>query len=408
MAQATDTAVHTGETTTPDSASGALPVHSRIALSPLFEGSEHLLLGNGAELHFPTGDVPAVNRPLYVGSDFNGDNVKYLTYGQVVTLGGDFYGNPKAPISTTPPDPLTAFQHAYASLTNANITEVNNILGILDEEIQAVRDAIAAGKPPSSAYAQLGDKLSYEWNIATGGKFGLDPNGRYLALAAVNWDHFGDHAVIAYRAGHTWAMQTAAAIQGSNKTAPAKLVTLGHAYAINAFADHFLTDLFSAGHLRTPRKELYDQCTPGTVGSLLARCMHDEDCMYGLIVHNSRGEMWTAYGDKRLRDKPDADNLQRVQAAVQASVDDVWAAYQTQSVPQTMRALDMIPDLARARDRTNRENHSPLFTLDNNGRVQCRKKLSDVTDFEWGWFACATTLAELKVLGWPKAPTIEG
>src|SRR5262249_7686351 len=155
------------------------------------------------------------------------------------------------------------------------------------------------------------------YNVATGGENGLDPNGRYLALAPVNWDHFGDHAGRAYEAGHQWAVQDASSLQDSSRTPDQKLVALGNPYAYNALADHFLTDLFASGHLRTPRKELHDQCgviNGDPVGDLLARCMHNQDNWYGLTVYNANKETWTCYGDNRLCDTPDAQNLTRVEA----------------------------------------------------------------------------------------------
>ena len=157
----------------------------------------------------------------------------------------------------------------------------------------------------------MGDSLSKKWNVATGGGSAVTdwlPMGRYLNLAAENWDHFTGFAIIAYRAGHEIAMDKAAQIKGAGVSAEEAEARLEEAYAINAFADHFLTDLFSAGHMRAPRRELYQQVmTPvpgfsGSLGSLLCRSMHDEDSRNGLKVWNKAGESWTAYGDKRLFD----------------------------------------------------------------------------------------------------------
>lgn len=55
-----------------------------------------------------------------------------------------------------------------------------------------------------------------------------------------------------------------------------------------AFACHFLTDYFSAGHIRVPRVELPEHVTPAIVGSLLSG-----------LMHNKQGERWIAYGDGR-------------------------------------------------------------------------------------------------------------
>ena len=71
----------------------------------------------------------------------------------------------------------------------------------------------------------------------------------YVGLALINFDHFGADARIAYNAGHVEALEHAA----SGKSAQ----HLETAYAISAFADHFLQDSFTSGHIRTPRQKLH-------------------------------------------------------------------------------------------------------------------------------------------------------
>lgn len=66
---------------------------------------------------------------------------------------------------------------------------------------------------------------------------------------------------------------------------------LMRAYYMNAFGDHFGTDQFAAGHLRTPRPELVNFCS-ATPGGLQANYMHDEDNRNGLPVKNGRGNRW--------------------------------------------------------------------------------------------------------------------
>jgi len=80
---------------------------------------------------------------------------------------------------------------------------------------------------------------------------------------------------------------------------------------IEAFAFHYLTDLFSSGHLRTPRGYLREHCQdetvlgqlgPDALGGALSSCMHDEDNILGLLVHargaaDTEANWWIAYGD---------------------------------------------------------------------------------------------------------------
>ena len=85
---------------------------------------------------------------------------------------------------------------------------------------------------------------------------------------------------------------------------------------MNAFADHFLEDSFSAGHIRTPRRALqgtvnffYDlnakvsvplqffaiSCKLLMLSIDLIKLIDEEDGAIGLKVKNKRGDQWTAY-----------------------------------------------------------------------------------------------------------------
>ncbi|WJK10795.1 phospholipase [Pseudomonas fluorescens] len=350
-----------------------------------FEGAEHTAIGDNTRLRFVENAEPvlAQNVPLHL------PNGLALTYGQVLALGGDFYGVVERPINegSTPADRLQRFTAAFDTLAAlpASKAEAIQILSIMQKEIDAVNQAIKEGKQPHEAYDALGDTLSEEWNkITGGGSFvsALIPLGRYLKLAANNADHFGEWARLAYIAGHTAALQTAAAAHASQDE-----LQLERAYAMNAFADHYLTDLFSSGHLRVPRKAMAAAVTPSDLGSLITRFMHDEDSKFGLKVRNGHGEQWRAFGDKRYFDATDADNRHQVNQAVQDSADEVYAAYSSGSVPTTSNALQRLPDLTAVLDPAN--NFSPLFRLQGN-KVLRRKDVNNLNDTAtvddwWGW-----------------------
>ena len=168
-----------------------------------------------------------------------------VTYGQINALAGDFYGTSE-PISDggTDQDRSRRFLAAYDTLANGGPRqpkEANSILAVLQTEVDAVNDAIKHGQDPSVAYSTLPD-VTVKLEAITLGRSGAPS---YLGLARINWDHFGEDARKAYNAGHATAIQKA--IEGD----------LEGAYTTNAFADHFLEDLFSAGHLRTPRRFLH-------------------------------------------------------------------------------------------------------------------------------------------------------
>lgn len=344
------------------------------------ESAEHAAIPETLTLRFPDGDLSAGTSTTLVlpgkRDSFPVPPVS-LTYGQVLALGGDFYGRRApdyVPISDAPAgDPYNAAaREAFGQLDYGDRAELQKILAIMAVEQKGLTNA----HPPSGAsamYAALADELSMEWNQATGGGrlrlprpdfriatalqlpalaalvifWQIDlpmPQGRYLLLATKNFDHFGADAVTAYRHMHAYAIRVADNAGRTQSEPKLARHLLEQAYLINAFADHFLTDIFSSGHLRTPRRRLYDvvgATGPGGVSlpavpnfplgtwmsGMLSRFMHDEDCHQGLLVHNKRGDTWTAYGDKRLFDDVAKDNLRLVREAVQTSIDEVYNAF---------------------------------------------------------------------------------
>lgn len=60
--------------------------------------------------------------------------------------------------------------------------------------------------------------------------------------------------------------------------------------------------------------------------------MHTEEAYLGLFVSNPAGERWVVYGSERALEEAARDNLQRCVAAVQASVDEVYAAFTTKDI----------------------------------------------------------------------------
>jgi hypothetical protein len=351
-----------------------------------FEAAEHTAIGDRTLLRFANAPaLPARQVPLHL------PNGLALTYGQVIALGGDFYGIPDQPINegASPAERVQRFTNAFNSLAKrpASNTEATLILKVMQKEIDAVNQAIKDGKQPHEAYDALADTLSEQWNrITGGGSFisALFPLGRYLKLAANNTDHFAEGALLAYLAGHTAALQQAAL--GHERGDENHLVL---AYAMNAFADHYLTDLYSAGHLRVPRRQLAAVVTPSDLGSLISRFMHDEDSKFGLQVRNDNGDQWRMYGDKRYFDANDSANRAQVNQAVQISVDEIAAAFFSGIVPSAgqFAALKRLPDLQAVL--TAQDNFSPLFKVEGN-KVVRRKDVNDLNDTDtvedwWGW-----------------------
>ncbi len=134
--------------------------------------------------------------------------------------------------------------------------------------------------------------------------------------------------------------------------------------------------------------------------------MHDEDNAIGFNVSNTAGDSWVCYGDKRALDEVDADNLKHCVSAVQASADEIFAAYKTKKVPSpsSYAAWTIVPTLqsARATDQT----LATLFSFQAGKRVDIKKRrVWNFTD-SW-WFL--TTAFEIKTSGYWNYPiTIDG
>jgi hypothetical protein len=380
---------------------------------PQFEGGEHTAIGDQITLYFYPNQpgVKAYTCPLGLPNGLS------LTYGQILALGGDFYGDPDRPISdgATPADRQARFTDSYNSLAvqPSSESEAMQILAVMKIEIDAVNKAIDAGLPASSAYKQLGDSLSEQWNRITGGGSIVSPwipMGRYLKLAATNWDHFSQCAVLAYTAGHAVALLAAVAAR-SLSDPKQQQTALQRAYAMNAFADHFLTDLFSSGHMRSPRKQLNDTVTPASAGGLLTRYMHDEDSANGLFVSNQRGNQWKAYGDKRYFDMIDVSNSILVNGAAQLSADEIFQAFSTGNViaPGQYAALTAIPDLAAIQNNQQPGlNYSPMFVATGNTVIR-RNDLNNPVDFSWtnswwGWSTLSWLKADYQGPSWQIGP----
>ncbi|KAH7148075.1 hypothetical protein DER46DRAFT_672082 [Fusarium sp. MPI-SDFR-AT-0072] len=144
----------------------------------------------------------------------------------------------------------------------------------------------------------------------------------FMQLLEGNVDHFGVEARSTYNAGHAVALEVAAG--GDLKTA----------LAVNAFADHFLQDFFTAGHIRVPRNEIAEIAKnhPYSIPVL----KHGE---LGLWLESPSGEKWKAFGDGRLPGKvfsseATSTNLDHYRKAVQQSISKVRDAFNNKNAIQ--------------------------------------------------------------------------
>ena len=139
----------------------------------------------------------------------------------------------------------------------------------------------------------------------------------------------------AYSAGHIAALRKAKAANETGNPSDLK-----QAYFLEGFALHYLTDLFSTGHLREPRRILHKTWTEDEPdlpdpypADHCAQRQHDEDCANGLWVRNRRGDAWPAYGDKQLFNGKSAKNRDRAITASQSGVWEIWQTYKDGIIP---------------------------------------------------------------------------
>jgi len=388
--------------------------YSDVAPLPTFESAEHLLIGDKVILTFPA-DFPLTQKLVLA-------NGLSLTYGEIVTLGGDFYGVPDVPIVSgeTEAERETLFYQSYLTLAGSmnSVNEAPKILALIYDEKKQIEDSANTGEKPVDIYARLYLDHLISWNCITGGMcpedyphlknllrkiFYLKP-GRYLKLALKDYDHFDQSAWLTYQAGHQLALKTAyAAVQTKN---PQKLV---EAYAMNAFASHFLSDGFASGHMRTQHLLLATKIRPSLIGSLFTNYMHNEDNQSGLIVGNLRGDTWKTFGDQYYLDERNSKNRALLQEAMQLSADEIFVTYNTGKMPLTDKVATLIPDLdSLTQNPASQLNPSPLFYWDSKNQIMMRRKvIADKYCYEWisNWSVWGTVLELIAAKG--KIPTMD-
>jgi hypothetical protein len=360
----------------------------------------------GSEEHRSLGDEATGGASYDVGSRAPGvagfPGSLALSHGDLVALSGDYF-DPRDTLrkdGAEIPNPDSLFR-----LAAMPSSDPGQVAGTRDEVLyalylinagdarfapggtwEAVRtNAAAKGSPVDAALVTSGRRAPFSAAVMAA------VDKRYKALAARNREHFvsptgaqgsasdpgGSSALGTYRSLHEDALRRA--FEAGQHGAP-----LDMALAREAAAQHFLTDSFAAGHVRTPRAAIQDhwqavyplfwanlrkkiahdvavymndeQWNLGTIvgtvsvmydkvyakvlektaamppvgfGDLVSLVAHDLDNELGLAVVNDFGDTWLDFGDSNL-DHPALENRTRemAQSAVAAGVADVRHAHQ--------------------------------------------------------------------------------
>ena len=211
-----------------------------------YEYAEHAYLGDMLPLKWHDGHSYLASK-----KPFTLENGLQVTYGQINALGGDYCGS-DSPICQggNLREQISRFFEGWRTLAvdrGRTLDDLRSIMKMKEDEVNLINEAVHANKDPSQVYREKVPSTRDNLQAALGGL--LRPKKGYVGLALINFDHFGGDARIAYNAGHLAALEHAAS--GKNP------LHLEVAYAMNAFADHFLEDSFASGHIRTPRQKLH-------------------------------------------------------------------------------------------------------------------------------------------------------
>ncbi|RUR13645.1 phospholipase [Legionella sp. km772] len=353
-----------------------------------FSLSEYWAAGQKVTLQFNTEEPAKTDIPLHLKNSLT------LNYADIISL-GDLYGILGRPIShgIDEKQRQRRFKDVFDSFAKAPLAvhEVSDLNAVIKEELQLVETGIRDGEPAEEIYQRIGNSIGREINCITGGgcaQYGwwLYP-GRYLLLALEDFDHFSPNNIVVYTHGHQLALAQALKAKHSGNRSD-----LEQAYAMEAFAAHYLSDQFTAGHLRTPREELNQVVSPAVLGSLLASYMHQEENKYGIHVRNASGVQWVVYGDTSYFNPLNQVNRNMLLAALQESADELFATYYTGIAPEHFVALDMIPFPEPFYKEDNLD-LAPMFYWDDKSKQLWRRvDLSNPYDKHWtnSWWGWST------------------
>jgi len=179
-----------------------------------------------------------------------------------------------------------------ATLSKVNLTSVN-FLGTFNHLFIKLFNFVRGNKPLAKFMIPNSKSLTQLMAILI--------KNDMIDVASENVDHFvvgddrfyhRDASAIAYKKFHNFAKHTIANMRVGHEDED--LIT---ALIANAFADHYLSDRFASGHIRTPRLLLKEMC--GVIGDVLSNCQHDEENDEGLIVQSGNKDV-ELFGDNNL------------------------------------------------------------------------------------------------------------
>jgi hypothetical protein len=294
----------------------------------------------------------------------------------LVALAGDFFTS-KNPVSDG-----AKFDDIIKALQDAEPDHIQRVLIGIKLEEDAVNQAIKNGESPKKAIAKLAPTLNRLWNAAHTDNPTLQfiyknlfpiVSGDYLHNQKNNKDHFEEAAKESYKKGHEEALELAK--QASDeKDDNKKKELMQKAVFTELAAQHFLTDLFSGGHVRVPidKLEQYAQRKWDLgVGATLKLLMHTEDGKNGVWVTDATGDIYLATGDGTLFEKENIFLKNKVIVAAKIGMQEILDSFKKEEnieVKEENKKLsvdDLIPRSLTEEEviKHNKKQITPLFLI---------------------------------------------
>jgi hypothetical protein len=201
----------------------------------------------------------------------NGEN-RVVQFPYLVGLGGDIYGSP---------DDLRL---TITSQKGKELFQFYRLIGVFNKEIAEIGAEFRADTDLD--LWMLGDVLYNNRHAEYTG-----------TIVHKNYSHFGGDNFLFYLSYHFIAVDAARRCKEAQPADRADYFL--RALVTEALAEHFLTDMFSGGHMRVPRWYFYSSYPQG-LSDLLSRLLHQHEGWLGVVARNAQGHIWIAKGDAGL------------------------------------------------------------------------------------------------------------
>jgi hypothetical protein len=241
------------------------------------------LPGNASISPIPTGGYPSITSLL-------------LPFGYLIGLAADVYSDPNALMSV-----INTASGSPSTSPPIEVAALNTTLSLFQKEIL--------------------NNFQYDDDLALfANSLPCWSQQSFTDLAKKNYSHFAGHNLLFYLSYHLWAVSDA--IQCANASLQNDANTLFiSALTKEAFALHYLSDMFSAGHARVPRWTfLYGGLHYSDVhrssqlnpidADVISNLLHNHEGRLGCLVRNAgstigrKNFVWKIFGDGLLRLTP--------------------------------------------------------------------------------------------------------